>query len=461
MLNCLKSIVPGIVSPSLVNQAAAQQLALQYQFEKKQWAERDAIIGEQFKQLQQLLFFAQKNSPFWRARFKQQQLDRSWIKNLTPLTFSQLLPLKRQELQKDINQIKASNPPKEHGPLNEARSSGSTGTPIITFGTGITQLFWDAFSIREHLWQQRDFNLTLAAIRSLPKDKARAPDGDISKGWGSAVSKVFEAGPSVLLNVDEPINVQYAWLLKHQPSYLITHPSNLMALAWYAGGQAQKLHQLKQIRTVGETVSSVLREAVRSTFNCEIADMYSCQEAGYIAIQCLEEGNYHVMSEGIYLEVVDDQGLPVAAGQQGRVLITSLNNFATPLIRYEVGDMAIMGLPCGCGRGLPVIKKILGRVRNMLVLPDGSIKWPYLSYALFVEEADIRQFQLIQHSLELVELCYVSKQVATQQQKKAITNILTTTLGYPFDIKFTHMKKIKRSKSGKHEDFISHVPYRG
>jgi len=459
MLSCLKSVVPSIIFPALVNQTAAQQLALQYQFEQNQWRNGDTIVNDQFKQLQNLLFFAQKNSPFWQKRFKEKELDTQWIKNLTPASFSQLAPLKRGELQQEINQIKTLNPPKEHGPLNEAKSSGSTGTPVITFGTSITQLFWDAFSIREHLWHRRDFSLTLAAIRSLPKDEARAPLGLVSKGWGNAVSRVFEAGPSVLLNVDEPIHRQYKWLLKHNPDYLVTHPSNLMALAWYASQQSKKLTKLKQIRTVGETVSPQLRKAVKVAFNCDIADMYSCQESGYIAIQCLEKENYHVMSEGVYVEVVDIEGQPVKVGQQGKVLITNLNNFATPLIRYELGDMAIMGEPCTCGRGLPVIERILGRTRNMLILPDGSIKWPYLSYSLFVKEANIQQFQVIQHSLKLVELCYVSQKTANKQQQLNITEILQRTLGHTFEIKLTRIKEIKRSKSGKHEDFISHVSY--
>src|SRR3546814_11153852 len=87
---------------------------------------------------------------------------------------------------------------------------------------------------------------------------------------------------------------------------------------------------------------------------------------------------YHAQSENVLLEVVDDDGRPCGPGETGRVLITSLHNFATPLIRYELGDYAEVGSPCACGRGLPVIKQVLGRKRNRLILSDGRSGFPYL-----------------------------------------------------------------------------------
>ena len=78
------------------------------------------------------------------------------------------------------------------------------------------------------------------------------------------------------------------------------------------------------------------------------------------------------------------------------------------MIRYELGDMAVMGAPCACGRGLPVLDKILGRVRNMVILPDGSTHWPYFGFSEFIQVADIRQFQIVQHDLEDVEFKLVA-----------------------------------------------------
>src|SRR5690606_36464707 len=108
-----------------------------------------------------------------------------------------------------------------------------------------------------------------------------------------------------------------------------------------------------------------------------VLDTYGCQEAGKLALAC-PEGRYHVCVESVLLEIIDDAGAPVGPGGEGWVVITSLFNYATPFIRYRLGDRAVAGdgEPCPCGRTLPVIARILGCARNMLVMPDGSRRWP-------------------------------------------------------------------------------------
>src|SRR3546814_3878705 len=90
--------------------------------------------------------------------------------------------------------------------------------------------------------------------------------------------------------------------------------------------------------TVGETVSAKARGLVQRAWGVPLKDSYSCEEAGYLTMQCPDHEVYHVQSENVLLEVVDDDGRPCGPGETGRVLITSLHNFATPLIRYELGD---------------------------------------------------------------------------------------------------------------------------
>jgi phenylacetate-CoA ligase len=113
--------------------------------------------------------------------------------------------------------------------------------------------------------------------------------------------------------------------------------------------------------SVGEPVTAALRDIVRQAWDVPLKDSYSCEEAGYLAMQCPEQEVLHVQSENLLLEVVGNDGRPCVPGEAGRVLVTSLHNFATPLIRYELGDLAEVGAPCACGRGLPVIARVLGR----------------------------------------------------------------------------------------------------
>lgn len=139
-----------------------------------------------------------------------------------------------------------------------------------------------------------------------------------------------------------------------------------------------------------------------------VVDNYSSQEVGAIALECPESGLYHVQSESLIVEVLDDAGAPCSAGQIGRVVVTDLHNFATPLIRYELRDYAEVGPVCPCGRGLPTLARVLGRRRNMVMLPGGEHHWPLVGLHRYREVAAILQYQLVQHSLEEVEMRLVT-----------------------------------------------------
>ena len=146
----------------------------------------------------------------------------------------------------------------------------------------------------------------------------------------------------------------------------------------------------------------------------------------------------------------------VTTGFEG-VLVTSLQNFATPLIRYEIGDYAIVGEPCDCGRGLPVLTRVLGRVRNMLKLPSGEERWPNFGFGQFQAVADIRQFQVVQRSLDEIEFRVITPKKFTAEIEDRVRSILIEHLGHPFQVQITYPKRIERARSGKYEDFISLV----
>jgi phenylacetate-CoA ligase len=191
-----------------------------------------------------------------------------------------------------------------------------------------------------------------------------------------------------------------------------------------------------------------------------IVDLYSCEEAGYLALQCPSGDHYHVQSENVLLEIVDNEGLPCRTGEIGRVLITPLHNFATPLIRYEVGDMAEFGDPCDCGRGLPVIRKIHGRKRNRLILPGGRSEFPYLGEHGQITSLTglvVRQFQCIQNSLEEVELKLVIDRPFTKEEEDKVRHHMQKNLGHPFRVIFSYVSEIPKNQNGKFEEFVSKV----
>ena len=127
------------------------------------------------------------------------------------------------------------------------------------------------------------------------------------------------------------------------------------------------------------------------------------------------------------------------------------------MIRYDIGDYAELGEPCSCGRGLPVIKKIMGRVRNMLTLPTGQKYWPSFNHKELTSVAPYRQIQIYQHSLSELELKLVIDEKVSPAQENQMVEMLHKALRYPFAVTFTYTDSIPRTKGGKYEEFISYV----
>lgn len=155
--------------------------------------------------------------------------------------------------------------------------------------------------------------------------------------------------------------------------------------------------------------------------------------------------------------MLDEDGRPCRPGETGRVVLTTLHNFAMPLIRYEIGDYAEVGEPCSCGRGLPVLKRIHGRRRNMIALPDGRRHWPSFPAEMWREVAPVEQFRLVQRTPEEIEACYVMARELTQEEKARLEAALASRFGYPFRIAWKRSDALDRGPGYKFEDFISEL----
>jgi phenylacetate-CoA ligase len=423
------------------------------QLEQSQWQSSPSLRALQFERFARLASHAWRHSPFFRLRFEQAGFahDQAWSAE----DFSRIPLLTRSELMLREAHIRCHALPAEHGQTYRMQTSGSTGQVVSLLRTDTTQLFWLALAMREHQWHRRDFGACLAVIKAMtpamddPLQAART-------GWGPPVSLFHKSGPSFSQPLSMPVAQQTGWLARIAPKYLLTYPTNLSALVdSYERGEADPPGTLQQVRTVGETLHPGLRERCKALGNIDIVDMYSSQELGLIALQCPESGLYHTQDENLIVEVLDEQGRQCARGEVGRVVITDLHNYATPLIRYEIRDYAEVGPTCSCGRGLGTFKRIMGRRRNMVTLPDGGRHWPLIGAHRYREVADIRQYQAIQHEVDDIEIRLLVSPL-TLEQETAITTLVHQALGYPFKLRFSYFDvELPGSGNGKFEEFIS------
>lgn len=457
----LRSHDSDILWPAVVDAAGAMSLALQFQLEQSQWWSGRRLLERQFAQLARLVRHAHDNVPFYGSRLEAAGCRAD---SLNRESWSRLPVLAREEVQQAGRDLDSQHPPPQHGKPFDISSSGSTGVPVSVRKTPLANSVWKAITLRDHLWHGRDFAGRLCAIRDTEAilgigkgHLAAYPKGIALKNWGSVTAQLFETGPAAALHIHTPIEQQAEWLQRQSPGMLVTFPSNLMRLAQYCRQKRINFPSLKSISTLGEVVTPSLRAAVREAWDLPVQDIYSAAEVGYIALQCPDHEHYHVQSEAALVEVVDAQGMACKSGEVGRVVITPLHNFATPLLRYAVGDYAEVGDPCPCGRGLPVLKRILGRTRNMLKLPTGQEVWPELEGATLVEVAPIRQFQVVQTGLGDLELRLVPQRPLTPSEEDGLRRMLRYRLQYDFAIAITYHQEIPRSRSGKYEDFKSEL----
>lgn len=454
---------PGSISsidwPLIAPERSAALFALAQQFSHTQYWAEELIATSQFKQLQHVLRHAIQTVPYYAHQFVHLTSD---VARLCSAAHWRDLPLlTRRDVQCAGDRLYSTRVPSDHGRVSTSATGGSTSQPVITLGTEVTRRLWQACTLRDHAWQRRDLSGSLASIRHRSDDCALPPHGLHSNNWGAATTGVQRTGPAFLLNVRSSVQQQVDWLLKVQPNYLLTYPSVLTAVAELLERTGQSLTSLWEARSYGEVLEPHARSVCESIFGTRVVDMYSSQEVGYIALQCPDTTNYHVQSESLLLEVIDDQGRACQPGEVGRVIVTTLHNFAMPLIRYEIGDYAEVGPPCSCGRTLPVLKRILGRQRGLLVMPDGSRRWPVFDAGERPDELPpFFQFQVIQRSREDVEVLTVRHQPLSPEERNRVERYMVQTLGAPFRVRVTEVPSIPRSPSGKFEDFICEVPPR-
>lgn len=436
----------GVVWPALSIGGHAWFFAVMRQLAQSEWWSGEELERRQMSQLGSLCEHAARTVPFYGERLAGIAVNGAG--GLTLDKFREIPILTRAELQAREKDLFSRALPKDHLPLLDVMSSGSTGRPVKVKLTAVTRLFSDAVTLRYHQWFERDFSAKTCAVRIISSERSGTPTG-----WVPG----YRSGPMLEFDVGRTIPEQLDWLIAEAPAYLLTYPTNLAALLRHSESSGKRIPGLRQVTTMSEILDDDTRAECERIWRLTVVDAYSAREVGTIAVQCPELSGYHVMSECLLVEIIDENGAPCGPGEIGRVVVTDLHNFALPLIRYEIGDYAEVGEPCGCGRGLPVLNRILGRTRNMLVQPDGRRIWPQFGANRVARIAPVIQSQLVQISRDEIQANLVVSRPLTKDEENAVRDLFASSLGASFTIGLNYVDEIPRSAGGKFEDFRSEI----
>lgn len=338
--------------------------------------------------------------------------------------------------------------PQHHLPENWATTSGSTGTPLRVRGTAITRAIAMAQIPWTHLASGTDFSWRMASVKP-----TNTVTGE-SDSWDGASSLLFNVGPLLSLSSSTDIFKQLDSLERFKPDILIVFPSVLKEYLSVWRSRMRPPLKPKVIRTMGETLGDDVRELAEETTGAQVLDTYSSSEVGRIATQISPGEAYRVNTYSLIVEVLNERNERCVPGELGRVVITDLTNYATPLIRYDIGDWAIPEDPHHHR-----LREIRGRSRNVIQLPDGRKVWPLVGYREFSEVVPVRQFRIEQVAPDYLRAQFYVFELPDQEARERVLKIIRESLGYDFAIEADfQMSPIAKGPNQKLEDFISLLP---
>nr|HEX4313445.1 hypothetical protein [Kofleriaceae bacterium] len=412
--------------------------AISRELDRAQWLPPGELAAAQHRQLAELVRHA-PTAPHY------EQLP-AWDGHLASLPI-----LTRDAAIAAGDRLASRRYPADHGATLEVKTSRTTGEPVRLRATAVTTRLWTALTLRDHAWHGRDLRAKLAAIR-YATEPAPPPLGAHRRGWGPATDALAPDAPLAMLSVVSTTDDQVAWLRREDPAYLLAYPTVVDAIARRLRELGARLPALREVRTICEALSPDTRALVRDVLGVPVVDTYSAEEVGHIAMQCPAAHAYHV-AESVIVEVLRDDDAPCAPGEVGRVVVTALHNFATPIVRYEIGDYAEVGAPCPCGRGLPTLARVVGRRRNMLRYPDGRTMWPVFTVPCR-NAAHYRELQLVQDAPAHLRVRVVEAP-GKPLDRRALVAALHGALGRDFEIAVEVVDALARSPAGKLEEFVS------
>jgi phenylacetate-CoA ligase len=332
-------------------------------------------------------------------------------------------------------------------------TSGTTGKPLELWQSQHTTREWYAlFEARARRWyciSRKDRWAILGGQLVTPVSQRRPPFWV----WNSASNQLYMSSyhlaPDLLSHYLNAIQ-------RYRVSYLLGYTSSLYALAQEVLRLKQNDLQLTVVITNAEPVLEHQREVISEAFHCPVRETYGMAEIVFAASEC-EAGRLHIWPE-VGIEEIIQTSEPGVDGIAGELVSTGLLNADMPLIRYRVGDRAVLPQfhhSCECGRKLPQMAAIEGRVDDVLFTRDGRAIGRL--DPVFKGQHSIREAQIIQDTLDCVRLRFVPTPEYRSEDGEAIGNRIRERMG-PINVILEPVKEIPRSANGKFRSVVCNLP---
>lgn len=404
----------------------------------------EAMRTWQRRQLGLLLNHARRTSPFYRFRLNK-VFAPSGLINWD--RWAELPILTRADVASQFEPLLSRAPVKEHGPFADVKSSGSTGVPITIRTTRAMTDAVSACNWRAQRWWGIDWSKLLLS-RVYSGDTTRK-NGTNLGAWGPPWDKTAARGKHIYSSsaLMEPELLDL--MIAHRPSYVSLGAPLIETLSDVVRARGVEL-KIECFFVRGGGADARLRDLAQRHFGgANVLELYSAKEAGPIAHPCPVSGQYHLNDETVLVEIVDADGKPCAPGEEGRVVVTPFASTAMPLIRYELGDSAVVGTPCNCGRCLSTLARIGGRVSHAFRHPDGRSLFAKLTLDPLRMPLGVNRWQIAQTGPTQFEVRYLADEEVSTEGETCFIETFHRELFDDAEIRFHRVDALPLNAAGK------------
>lgn len=437
---------------SFLDQAAQSDLANISAINLIENGDRKARETWQNRQLTNLLRHAHARSGFWRKRLPTRMIGHAMMK---------YVPIQsRADVATQVDLEGSLVPTDGTAPLQSYASTGSTGTPVKVYVTpdngyynsirSIAQYFVNDLSLAED-------RLQIVPAISMAKLEQKSLSVNVVGSWAGSLSNIFKNGSAKKIVHQYDDDAMMAELSKSKAGYLVCPNryaeillkkggidilKNLGIKVWLHMNDYREPHIVETLKAAG----------IRSFSN------YSSGETGPIAFECAKrEGYFHVAHTNVIVE--SDPGLTASynGASLGRLLITHLHSYATPIIRYDIGDFGLLEDRCPCGHDGPTLSNIFGRGKHFLRHPDGRLLPFYLSTRMLEEILPFKEFRVRQNEINTIRIEIGGRETLTADEEANLRKLVVKASDSEFNIEIVPVTEIDWSANPKRLFFTSSV----
>ncbi len=417
--------------------------------EKTQYLPEEELRRIQWERMRAILQHAYERNPYYRGKFVTCGLTPADITR--PQDIKEIPILAKEEVRNNLKGMLSRG--YSENSLLKFKTGGSTGKSLELYLTEECSELRNACARRSDRWSGWDVGEPIGALWGNP-----VLPTDLKSRLRNALVSPYIFLDTMSLNRKSVEEFAKEWR-RVRPTLMFGHAHSIFMLAGYVEDLMLDAIRPRTIISTSMMLIPSEREYIEKVFGVKVFDRYGCEEVSLIGSECEKHDGMHMNIEHLYVEFIAEDGRDAKDGEPGRIVVTDLMNFAMPFIRYQVEDIGVpKGGRCSCGRGLPLMGKVSGRIADFLIKRDGTrVAGVSLIENTLTRIPGINQMQIIQEAIDRISLNIVRASTFCERNREEMILYFKDVFGPNVQIEWNDVERILPERSGKYRFTICNV----